>query len=157
MDGINWNGLNMNRYSTLPNTPTVPQPIQPTQPQAQLPLLSVIYVDGRQGAIDFPTPSNCPGIPLFDRNSPTLFVKTTDSYGNITSLLEFDTLPRKSLVDQQNEAMIAFDERLKRIEEAILNAGQSNISRPESATADNAKPIDAVTTTGNDSTRKHRR
>lgn len=156
MDGINWNGLNnMNR--TMPGNTIQPQPIpMPTQPQVQLPLLSVIYVDGRQGAVDFPTPPNCPGIPIFDRNSPTLFVKTTDSYGNMTALLEFDMTPKKSPADQQNEAMAAFDERLKRIEEAILNVSQSNISSIEPATA-NAEPIDVVATTKGDPSRKHRR
>ena len=156
MDGINWNGLNnMNR--TMPANTIQPQPIQiPTQPQVQLPLLSVIYVDGHQGAVDFPTPPNCPGIPIFDRNSPTLFVKATDSYGNMTTLLEFDMSLKKSQADQQNEAMAAFDERLKRIEEAILNVSQSNISSIEPATA-NAEPIDVVTTANSDSSRKHRR
>lgn len=156
MDGINWNGINnMNR--TMPANTIQPQPIQmPTQPQVQLPLLSVIYVDGYQGAMDFPTPPNCPGIPIFDRNSPTLFIKTTDSYGNVTALLEFDTTPRKSRADQQNEAMAAFDERLKRIEEAILNVSQSNISSIEPATAD-AEPIDVIATANSDSSRKHRR
>lgn len=155
MDGINWNGLN-NLSRTMPANTIQPQPIQmPAQPQVQLPLLSVIYVDGRQGAVDFPTPPNCPGIPIFDRNSPTLFVKTTDSYGNMTALLEFDMTQKKSQADQQNEAMAAFDERLKRIEEAILSVGQSNISSIEPAA--NAEPIDVVATTNNDSSRKHRR
>lgn len=50
MDGINWNGFN-NINRTMPGNTIQPQPIQmPTQPQVQLPLLSVIYVDGRQGA-----------------------------------------------------------------------------------------------------------
>lgn len=156
MDGINWNGLN-NLSRTMPANTIQPQPIQmPTQPQVQLPLLSVIYVDGRQGAIDFPTPPNCPGIPIFDRNSPTLFVKTTDSYGNMSALLEFDMTQKKSPADQQNEAMAAFDERLKRIEEAILNASQSNISSIEPA-ATNVEPIDVAPTTNGDSSRKHHR
>lgn len=74
----------------------------------------------------------------------------------MTTLLEFDMSPKKSPMDQQNEAMAAFDERLKRIEEAILSVSQSNISSIEPATA-NAEPIDVVATTNGDPSRKHRR
>lgn len=98
------------------------QPTVPINPPIQLPILSVVYVDGRQGALDYPTPPNCPGIPLFDKNSNVMFVKVTDSYGNLSNLLEFDMTPRKSEIDKQNEAMTNINARLDRLEEMITNA-----------------------------------
>lgn len=117
MDGINWSN-NFGRSNGPINLPT----INTTQQiQAQLPQLGVVYAKGRQGAMDFPCPPNCPGIPIFDSESPTLFVKSTDGYGN-ASLLEFDVTLRKSQADIQNEAMSAMNARMDKIEEMLTNA-----------------------------------
>jgi hypothetical protein len=120
MDGIQWNPLSANNI--LRQSGPVPQPTIPVTPPIQLPILSVVYVDGRQGAVDYPTPANCPGIPLFDKNSNIMYVKVTDNYGNLANLLEFDMIPRKSQIDKQNEAMTNINARLDRLEEMITNA-----------------------------------
>lgn len=116
-NGINWN----NNFGRQNGPITVPPVNMPTQPTPQLPQLGVEYVKGRQGAMDFPCPPNCQGIPLFDTDSSTLFVKSTDGYGN-ASLLEFDVTLRKTDVERQNEAMSAMNARMDRLEEMLTNA-----------------------------------
>ena len=136
MDAINW-GNNLMR----PNGFTTPQvtPQMPVVPQ--LPILSIVYVEnGRQGAIDYPTPPNCPGIPLFDAHSNTLFIKSTDSYGNVAQLLEYEVNVKKSEADKQNEAMALINSRIDRLEEMIQNGRSkpnNDGSTTEPATATN--------------------
>lgn len=120
MNGIDWSGTNVMRQNGLLNTGTPMPQITPSVPQ--LPILSVIYVEnGRQGAIDYPTPPNCPGIPIFDKYSNTLFIKSTDSYGNVAQLLEYEVNPKKSEADKQNEILSAIVARMDRIEEMVQN------------------------------------
>lgn len=128
MEGINWN----NNYGRQ-NGQLTPPVSMPALPMSQLPQLGVEYVKGRQGVIDFPTPPNCPGIPLFDSESSTLFIKSTDGYGN-PSILEFDVTLRKTQAEIQNDAMAAMNARMDRLEEMLTNA-LSNKSGNGGATA----------------------
>ena len=129
MNGINWAALqNFNRGN---NGPQLPQP--------QLPVLSVVFVDGRKGVDEYPIPPNCQGIPLFDRETGALFIKSSDAYSNATVVEYEPPVPKKTEADIQKAMLVSMDERMNRLETAInslinggvQNGGQSNSSSTE--------------------------
>lgn len=116
-NGINWNALtNLAQNRMLQSL----QPPANLAPQPQLPLLGVIFVDnGRKGVDDYPLPPNCQGVPLFDRETGELYIKSTDAYGN-PSVAEFEApKPKQSESDKQKAILVSMDERMSRLEAAI--------------------------------------
>lgn len=108
--GINWNYLAQMAQNRLQMA------TQPPITQPQLPQLSVIFVDGREGAEAYPLPPNCEGVPLFDRVNGALYIKSTDAY-NKPTLVEYEPpVPKKSESDVQKELLVKMDERMTKIE-----------------------------------------
>lgn len=119
-NGINWNALTNLAQNRIQNG--LMQSLQPPAnlaPQPQLPLLGVIFVDGRSGVDAYPVPPNCQGVPLFDRETGELYIKSTDAYGNPT-VAEFEApKPKQSESDKQKAILVSMDERMSRLEAAI--------------------------------------
>ena len=115
--GINWNALTQLAQNRMQQSL---QPPMPAIQQPQLPLLGVIFVDnGRKGVDDYPLPPNCQGVPLFDRNTGELYIKSTDAYGN-ASVVEFEApVPKQTEADKQKAILVSMDERMSRLEAAI--------------------------------------
>ena len=119
-NGINWNALTNLAQNRIQNS--LMQGLQPPTnfaPQPQLPLLGVIFVDGRNGVDAYPVPPNCQGVPLFDRETGELYIKSTDAYGNPT-VAEFEApKPKQTESDKQKAILVSMDERMSRLEAAI--------------------------------------
>ena len=122
-NGINWANI---AQQMVQNRMQMAQPIVP---QPQLPALGVIFVDGRAGADAYPLPANCDGVPLFDRETGTLYIKSTDAYNKAT-ITEFEPpVPKQTEADIQKAMLVKMDERMTKIESAldtILNGGVQN-------------------------------
>lgn len=119
----NGSGLNWNTLTQLAQNRMM-QMNQPMMPQPQLPALGVIFVDGRAGVDNFPLPPNCEGVPLFDRTTGELYIKATDAYGN-AKVTEYEApIVKKTEADVQKAMLVAMDERMNRIEDAIAKLVQ---------------------------------
>lgn len=132
MAGIDWSMFQQlaggNRgQGVMPTLPSIQsQPVQ-------LPVLSVIFVDGREGADAYPLPPSCQGVPLFDKNTGALYIKSTDAYNN-PKVVEYEPpIVKRTEEDKQKEMMVAMDERMSRMEAMMaqfMNGGGNNGNEP---------------------------
>ena len=143
--GINWEMLNRLTGRNNPGFEAAPAAVQ-------LPVLSVVLVDGRAGADAYPLPPNCQGVPLFDRESGALYIKSTDAYGT-PRVVEFEPpIQKQTEADIQKAMLVKMDERMNRIEDAfakLLDGGVSNGTKSDtggSRAAKNSKSDSAAGT-----------
>ena len=133
--GINWEMLNRLTGRNNPGYETAPAAVQ-------LPVLSVVLVDGRSGADAYPVPPNCQGVPLFDRETGALYIKSSDAYG-VPRVVEFEPpVPKQTESDIQKAMLVKMDERMNRMEEAfakLLDGGVQNGAKSDTSSSRSTK------------------
>lgn len=143
MAGIDWNAMTQLLGNRQHGGPLGFPANGPSQPPVTLPALSVVLVDGRSGADAYPLPPNCPGVPLFDKGTGSLYIKSTDAYNNAT-IVEFEPpVVKQTEADKQKAMMVQMDERMGRLEAAIAqlinNGGAQNGNESNTGSAKSGK------------------